>query len=67
MIKLVSNNVDNYPTTEAEYEEKPTREQLVSVISQYSNEKRTNKAVDDLLKYGEAHLDDGECTNYHLL
>lgn len=67
MIKLISNNVDGYPSTEAEFEDSPTKEELVGILKQYHEQDVAEEAAQELIEGDEASIDDSSCTVYNLM
>jgi len=65
--KLHHNNVDNYPSIWGEWDEKPTKEQLVDYLEEYYDEEKCNSIVEDLLKHGIADADESDSTVFTIL
>jgi hypothetical protein len=66
MYLLNHNNVDNYPSAWANWKQKPSKEELVKVLSAYYDDEKSNKIANELFDFGSCSVDDSSCTEFEL-
>jgi hypothetical protein len=66
MFVLRHDNVDGYPSVRDKWDEKPTKEQLLSSLIDYHSNDEAEGIADDLISYGDCSTGDSDCTVYTL-
>jgi hypothetical protein len=66
MYVLNHNDVDNYPSVWAKWNDEPTKEQLVKFLKNYYTEEKSNEIADELIQLGSCSVGDRSCTTFEV-